>query len=93
MNFLHTEFVGGPSDLALVTLDAQANVMLLDDTNFSAYKSGRSFRYYGGWVTHSPVKLSPPHQGRWHVIVDIGRSSGSVRAAVRIVHAQQTSIF
>ena len=31
MEFLHSEFDGGPNDTVLVTLDAQANVMLLDE--------------------------------------------------------------
>ena len=29
MNFLHTDFEGGPSDTVLVTFDHQANVMLM----------------------------------------------------------------
>ena len=34
MEFLHSEFHGGSDDVVLVTLDGQANVMLLDDSNF-----------------------------------------------------------
>ena len=40
MNFLHTEFQGVPNEVALVTLDRQANVMLLNDAAFSAYRQG-----------------------------------------------------
>lgn len=86
MNFLHTDFHGGPDDVAVVTLDAQANVMLLDDCNFISYRSGHSYDYHGGWVTHSPVRLSPRHHGYWHVVVDLGGAAGTVRAGVRILH-------
>ena len=84
MNFVHTEFHGGPNDIALVTLDSQANAMLLSDSDFSAYRHGRSFEYFGGWTTHSPVRLVPPREGHWHVIVDLGGHAGTVQASVRI---------
>lgn len=85
MKFLHTEFWGGANNLVLVTLDGQANVMLLDDSNFCSYRNGESFPYFGGWATRSPVRLSPPHHGHWHVVVDLGGYAGSVRAGIRII--------
>ena len=88
MDFLHTEFHGGNDDVVLVTLDSQANVMLLDDINFSAYRDGRSFNYFGGWATKSPTRLVPPHGSHWHVVVDLGGASGTVRASIRIVRLQ-----
>lgn len=90
MRFLHTDFRGGPSDTAVVTLDSQANVMLLDDLNFHAYRRGASFRYLGGLAKKSPVRLSPPYHGQWHVVVDLGGYGGSVRAGVRILHRDET---
>ena len=85
MNFLHTEFSGGPGNVVVVTLDHQANVMLLDDSAFVSYRTGGRFTYHGGWATKSPVQLRPPSLGNWHVIVDLGGRSGEVRAGVRIV--------
>ena len=86
MDFLHTEFYGGRDYIVLVTLDKQANVMLLDDSNFAAYRRGRSFSYHGGWMTRSPVRLVPPHQSHWNVIVDLGGNSGTIQPSIRIVH-------
>lgn len=86
MNFLHSEFQGDSNKVAVVTLDHQANIMLLDDPNFAAYKRGARFKYYGGWATKSPVQLSPPHYGHWHVVIDLGGDAGRVRAAVRIIN-------
>jgi hypothetical protein len=93
MDFLHTDFSGGPKDVVIVNLDNQANVMLLDDTNFSAYKQGNSFKYYGGWACGSPVRLSPPHYGHWHVVVDLGGNVGKVRAGVHFVRAVEQGVL
>lgn len=90
MNFSHSEFNGGKDDVVLVTLSTQANVMLLDDTSFLAYRDGRSFSYFGGWATESPVRLSLPHSGHWHVAVDLGGNSGTVRVSVRVVRLSST---
>lgn len=87
MNFLHTDFDGGPSDVVLVTVDHQANVMLLDDTAFVSYRSGNRFTYHGGWATKSPVRLRPPSSGHWHVVVDLGGRGGQVRAGIRVIKA------
>jgi hypothetical protein len=40
MNFLQTDLWAGPQDEVQVDLDAQANVLLLDDSNFSLYQRG-----------------------------------------------------
>lgn len=85
MQFLHSEFWGGVGSRAIVTPDAQCNVLLLTDPDFDAYRSGRPFSYYGGWATRSPVQLTPPHYGHWHVVLDLGGRSGAVRASVRVI--------
>lgn len=91
MDFLHSDFHGGRDDVVLVTLDRQANVMLLDDSNFAAYRQGRQFSYFGGWMTNSPVRLAPPHHGHWHVVVDLGGNSGTIRASIRVVQKELRS--
>lgn len=83
MNFLHSEFDAGPEDLIEVTLDGQANVILLDNLNFEKYKKGESYRYHGGLAKVSPVRLVPPHRGHWNVVVDLGGYAGTVRAGVK----------
>ena len=91
MDFLHSEFHGGRDCVVLVNLDKQANVMLLDDSSFAAYRQGRRFSYYGGWMARSPVRLVPPHQGHWNVVVDLGGNSGTIRASVRVAHRELPS--
>ena len=62
-----------------------ANVMLLDSSNFSAYKNGRNFRYTGGLVRKSPVVLAVPSAGRWHGVVDMRGLGGRVNASIRVL--------
>lgn len=85
MDYLHQEFDAGPDDVIEVTLDHAANVLLLDSLNYSNYLNRRNYRYYGGHVTTSPYRMLPPHQGHWHVVIDLGGYAGTVRAAVRVL--------
>jgi len=68
----------------VVTLDKQANVQLLDTTNFSNYKSGRRYTYFGGLATKSPARITVPRDGHWYVVVDLGGNAGNVRIGVNV---------
>ena len=86
MDFLHNDLGqlhGG--EIVEVTLDAQANVRLMNAINFNAYKSGRQHRYYGGLAKQSPVRLQVPNSDRWHVAIDLGGYGGKIRANVRVL--------
>jgi hypothetical protein len=83
MNYLHYELDLAQGDIVEVTLDKQANVRLLDEMNFSNYKRAERHTYYGGLAKQSPVRLAPPHSGHWHLVIDLGGYSGTVRASVR----------
>jgi hypothetical protein len=85
MGFLHSDFNIGPDDVVQVELDKQANVRMLDETNFARYRRGERHSYYGGLATSSPVRLSPPHHGHWYVVVDLGGYRGYVRAAIYLL--------
>ena len=65
------------------TLSAGANVRLLDNSNFQSYRNGRQHRYIGGLAKQSPVKLTIPNSGTWHLVVDMQGLRGSVRASTR----------
>jgi Domain of unknown function (DUF1883) len=83
VNYLHYDVQLESGGVVEVTLDKQANVRLMDDGNFSNYRSGKKHRYYGGRATKSPVQLAAPHAGHWHVVIDLGGTAGTVRASVR----------
>lgn len=85
MNYLHHEIEAGPDDVIEVTLDHAANVLLLDSSNFNSYRDGRPYRYYGGYVTSSPFRVSPPRRDHWHLVVDLGGGFGTVRASASLL--------
>ncbi len=85
MKYLHWEIRADDGAVVRVEIDRQANVRLLDDMNYSAYRAGRAHRYFGGHTTESPVTITVPHAGRWHVVVDLGGYGGHVRASVSIL--------
>lgn len=69
-----------------VTLNGNAaNVRLLDGSNFSAYRNGRSHRYTGGLVRRSPIDLVVPRAGHWYVVVDMQGLRGQTRASVKVL--------
>jgi len=88
MNYLHYDMQLQPDDIVEVTLDKQANVRLLDDVNYVQYQQGKRHQYYGGLANKSPVRLSPPHGGHWHLVVDLGGNAGTVKASVRTIKGQ-----
>ena len=85
MNYLHYELDVNPRDVVQVTLNKQANVRLLDSPNYQNYRAGRQYKYYGGHATTSPATLRAPYQGHWHLVIDLGGYSGTVRASVRTI--------
>jgi hypothetical protein len=85
LNYLHYDLNLNINDIVVVKLDKQANVRLLDDLNYSKYRHGGKHKYYGGLAKKSPVHLSPPHSGHWHLVVDLGGYPGTVRVSVRII--------
>lgn len=85
MNYIHREVNLSPGDCVSVTLDKQANVRLLDESNYRNYRSGRRFNFYGGLATKSPFTVYAPNSGRWHVVVDLMGYTGTVRASINVI--------
>lgn len=68
-----------------VTLRYAANVRIMDSSNYSSFKSGRRYRYIGGYVKRSPYKATIPNNGHWYVVVDLGGYVGKVSSTVRVL--------
>ena len=85
MKFLHWNFRGGTDNVVQVELDHAANVVLLDDINFSAFRRGSRYRGFGGYYRQTPVRLVPPHEGSWHVVVHLGGYPGRVNASMTLI--------
>ena len=85
MNFLHYDLHLKSNDVVEVTLDKQANVRLLDSSNFASYKRGARHKYHGGLVKNSPFQIAAPHAGHWYLVIDLGGYAGRVNASVRVL--------
>ena len=86
MNYLHYDVnINNTNDPIEVHLDKQANVLLLDSTQYQNYRNGRAFKYYGGLVKESPTYLYAPRIGHWHLVIDLGGYPGQVRASVNVI--------
>ncbi len=70
----------------VVQLGNQANVLLMDASNYRTYASGRGgqFRYFGGLQTRSPARLPVPNDGHWYVAIDLGGYAGQIRSGVAV---------
>ena len=86
MDFIHYDlgYLEAGTTVA-VYLNSAANVSVLDSVNFSSYRIGCSFRYFGGYVTRSPYYVTIPNSGRWHVAIDLGGYGGSIGSSVKII--------
>lgn len=87
MEYLYTQLSLDGGDIAEITLDTQANVLLLDAFNYTQYQRQGSFTYNGGWQNQSPVRLRASHSGIWYVVIDLAGGSGVIRHSVRVVQA------
>lgn len=71
-----------------VTLQGNAaNVVLVDFSGLSNFRSRRAFTHYGGggFAKRSPVDLIVPHDGHWYVVVYLPGAGGQVRSSVQIL--------
>jgi hypothetical protein len=85
MDFVHYDLnqLGGGA-VVEVALDTAANVRLLDDPNFTGYRMGRQYEFFGGYVTQAPYIVRVPHAGHWHLVIDLGGYPGQVRSGVTV---------
>lgn len=86
--FLHTNLGHlKRGDVVEVALSSGANVRLLDGSNFSRYRRGANHRYQGGLARRSPVRLTVPSSGSWHLVVDMQGLRGTTKSSVRVIPA------
>lgn len=87
MEFTHYDLgVLSGGEIVVVNLEGTAaNVRLMDNANFSSYRTGHQHRYFGGHATRSPMRLQVPSAGHWHVAIDLGGYRGSVRSSVQVL--------
>lgn len=57
-------------DIVKIDLTAQADVLLMDDTNYNWYTKGGRCDYYGGTQVETPGFISVPHSANWYIVVN-----------------------
>lgn len=72
-------------EIVEVSLSTATNVRLMSFSDFRSYKMGNSFRYRGGYVTHSPCRIMIPHSDVWYLTVDLGGAHGRVSSSCKII--------
>lgn len=87
MNFTHYKlgYCQHGQTIKVTLQGSEANVRLLDDSNFASYKSGRRHTYHGGHFNRSPAFIPVPHSGNWHITIDLGGYAGQVNSSVQIL--------
>ena len=68
-----------------VTLNAIANVRLLSPANFERFTEVLKHQFLGGVAKKSPIRLTIPESGHWHLVVDMEGHKGLAESSVKIV--------
>lgn len=85
MDFLHSREYLDEGDTVVVDCSHKCNILLMDDSNFQNYKSGRAFRYHGGHFEELPARITAPSSGHWNITIDIAGASASIRHSINII--------
>lgn len=70
-----------------VTLSAVNNVRLLTAVNYQRFTEKLDFKFIGGVARKSPIRLTIPEGGHWHVVVDCEGHHGLADSAVKMIAA------
>lgn len=68
-----------------ITLSAIANVRLMNSTNFERFTETLKHQFLGGVAKKSPIRLSIPESGHWHLVVDMEGHTGMAESSVRAI--------
>ncbi|MCX7005047.1 MAG: DUF1883 domain-containing protein [bacterium] len=85
MQHLHKREYLNAGDAFRLTSDTQCNFILLDDSNYSTYKSGTGFKCHGGKFVKFPAMLVAPSSGYWNAVVDLGGGSANIRYSLDVI--------
>lgn len=78
-DYIHAREYLSRGDVVVVECSHQCNVIVMDDSNYSAYRSRRQYHYHGGHFTHFPARVSVPTDGHWNTVIDLGGGRANIR--------------
>ncbi|PES99223.1 hypothetical protein CN491_02620 [Bacillus cereus] len=85
MKYSYSQEQLNAGDIVSVTLDSEANVLLLDSSNYSRFKRGQRYNYFGGLAKSSPARIKVPRSGLWYIVINLGGYAGKVNYSVNII--------
>ena len=68
-----------------ITLTRRCQCPADDESNFALYKQAMKHQFVGGVARKSPIRLTIPQSGHWHVVVDMEGHHGQSNSSIRIV--------
>ncbi|AYG58904.1 DUF1883 domain-containing protein [Rhizobium jaguaris] len=68
-----------------ITLSAIANVRLMNSSNFERFTETLKHQFVGGVAKKSPIRLSIPESGHWHLVVDMEGHNGFAESSVKMI--------
>jgi Domain of unknown function (DUF1883) len=68
-----------------ITLSAVANVRLMTSGNFQRFTETLKHQFIGGVAKKSPIRLSIPENGHWHLVVDMEGHNGLAESSVKLI--------
>ncbi len=71
--------------VAVTLRGSEANVRLMDRSNFYSFARGQRHRDCGGHAQRGPVSIDVPSDGDWVLVVDHGGYVGNTEASVRVI--------
>lgn len=72
-------------DIVEVSLEKQANVILLDHINYVKFKNQRNYDYYGGFAKKTPCRMKVPNTGTWYLVVNENGNSGIINFSINTI--------
>ncbi|MBV9467946.1 MAG: DUF1883 domain-containing protein [Abitibacteriaceae bacterium] len=85
MDFLHQRDYYDAGDIIVLQCDTQCNFMIMSDSDFSSYKRGSSYHYYGGHFKYFPAKISVPSSAYWNIVIDLGGGQANIRYSLSVI--------
>jgi hypothetical protein len=78
-DFIHSREYLHAGDVVVVECNHQCNVRVMDDSNFSSFRSGRGHHAHGGFYKMLPARIAVPSDGYWNTTIDLGGGRANIR--------------
>lgn len=85
MKFLHSREHLKQGDVVEVQCSHQCNVRLTSDSNFSKFKRGDRYQFFGGFYERLPASIVAPSTGYWNITIDLGGGRATITHSINII--------